>query len=70
MDWRWQWGEGLSVYGDVRYKAGERQDAAVFQLHEYSLVAVALGMLLSDAENTLCSASIVIPFSRKQFNSW
>lgn len=70
MDWHWQWGEELSVDYDVRYKAGERQDTAVFHLHEYSLVAVALGMRLSDAEDTLCSGCIVFLFFRKQFNSW
>lgn len=70
MDWHWQWGEELSVYCDARYKAGERQATAVLCLHECSLVAVALGILLSDVEDTLCGACIIILFFCKQFNSW
>lgn len=47
------WREDLSVSYDVRYKAGPRQDAAVLQPHEGSVVAAALGMILSDTEDTL-----------------
>lgn len=47
-----------------------RQGAAVFHLHECSRVAVALGVPLSDAEDTLCSICIITLVFHKQFNSW
>lgn len=68
MDWHWQWGEDLPVYCDTRL--GERQGAAVFHLHECSRVAVALGVPLSDAEDTLCSICIITLVFHKRFNSW
>lgn len=69
MDRHRQRGEELSVYCDARCKAGERQATAALCLHECSLVAAALGVLLSDVEDTLCGACIIILFLCKQFNS-